>query len=195
MKKISNIKAADSKVCYRQTYAFWSLHFICVNDYYFEHRRESFSPQDVDSQLYLFSPKYFNVPRKKYSTFRSDDVYIRVPTSASSMRPTHFVAPNITRYSIACLRFYGVNRPLARPVTPRINSPWQSAGPPGNTRPRKSRNSRRRKSLSTKASEKKKSGINFPRIIWSFPRLCGGEQLSQSNCYLNVYTVYILIKK
>lgn len=133
--------------------------------------KERTFPRDVDSQFYLFSPKYFNVPRKEDSTFRPGDVYIRVPTSASSTRPTHFVAPNITRYSIVCLRFYGVNRPLARPVTPRINSPWQSAGPPGNTRPRKSRNSRRRKSLSTKASEEKKWRINFPRTMWSFPWL------------------------
>lgn len=77
--------------------------------------KERTFPRDVVSQLHLFSPKYFNVPRKEDGTFRSDDVYIRVSTSASSMRPTHFVAPNITRYSIACLRFYGVNRPLARP--------------------------------------------------------------------------------
>lgn len=53
--------------------------------------KERTSPQDVDSQFYLFSLKYFNVLRKKYSTFRPDDVYIRVPTSASSMRPTHLV--------------------------------------------------------------------------------------------------------
>lgn len=36
------------------------------------------------------------------------------PDVPRSTKPPHFVAPNITRYSIACLRFYGVNRPLAK---------------------------------------------------------------------------------
>lgn len=165
-----------------------SLHFIRDNDYYFQHRRESFRRAYLSARCWFaasicFPPKYFNVPRKEDSTFRSDDVYIRVLTTASNTWSTHFVAPNITRYSIACLRFYGVNRPLARPVTPRINSPWQSAGPPGNTRPRKSRNSLSPTWIpfhESKRGKKSKKSISLgPRGLFH-NWLCDGEQLSQS---------------